>query len=146
MSSDWAVWDWLGENCTSFRARRSSVVLRAVRETPELPSFTRERLGGHRMRPYPWSSPGNLLFLLPDMVMWHLQQVAPIRSGHSVTVTPPEVQIPCDIATEPTPKITTISLSDLYLSGLIYFPRIWENVRKRSHSFYLLYTLKLYLM
>jgi len=54
--------------------------------------------------PYPWSSPDNILFLLTDMLMWHLQQVAPIRSVPSVTVTPPKVQIPCDSATEPSPK------------------------------------------
>lgn len=49
--------------------------------------FAREGSSG-RMSPCPWSSPGNLLLMLPDMVIWHLQQVVPRRSGHSVSVTP----------------------------------------------------------
>lgn len=69
--------------------------------------------------------------------MWHLQQVAPIRSGHSVTVTPPEVQIPCDRATEPTLKITRILLSDLFFSVLVYFPRFWVKIiTKKSINYF----------
>lgn len=63
--------------------------------------FAREGQSGH-MRPCPPSSPGNLLLMLADMVMWHLQQVLPRRSGHSVTVTPPVVKIPRARAMQPT--------------------------------------------
>lgn len=110
----------VGESSACFWASGSSVPLRAVRETPELLQFARGKQGGRRMRSYPWSSPGNFLFLLPDMVMWHLQQVAPIRSEHSVTVTPPEVQTPCDRATQPAQNpagfyYMTFSLQDWFI-------------------------------
>lgn len=69
------------------------------------------------------------------MVMWHLPQVAPIRSGHSVTVIPPEVQIPCDRATEPTLRIPRILLSDHFLTGLINFPGLEETEKNKTICF-----------
>lgn len=110
----------VGESSACFWASGSSVPLRALRETPELLQFARGKQGGRCMRSYPWSSPGNFLFQLPDMVMWHLQQVAPIRSEHSVTVTPPEVQTPCDRATQPARNpagfyYLTFSLQDWFI-------------------------------
>lgn len=89
ISSGRAVWEF----CTCFRASGSSVCC------------------GLCMRPYPWSSPGNFLFLLPNMVMWHLQQVVPIRSWHSVTVTHTHT-------TPPTPGPNTM----------------WQGNRARNHQ------------
>lgn len=53
--------------------------------------------------------------LLPDMIMWHFQQVAPRRSGLSVTVAPPEVQIPAGRVTPRAPAPLESTRRDLFL-------------------------------